>query len=55
LIDTIYASIEKRLSDQEKKILFLFLEWNGEHNEEIAAIIEKIRKDLDNENDKISI
>lgn len=55
LIDTIYASIEKRLSDQEKKILFLFLKWNGEHNEEIAAIIEKIRKDLDNENDKISI
>lgn len=49
LTNRIYESIEKKLSNQEKEILFSFLEWNQSHKIEVEKIILKLKEDMENQ------
>lgn len=46
LINKIYESMDKILSDEEKQLLFLFLEWDKGEKKTIEKIIQKIKDDL---------
>lgn len=49
LINSIYESIDKNLSDKEKEMLFSFLEWNESHKIEVEEIILKLKEDIENQ------